>query len=90
MSDTTNTIIPVGNEVRGDITSCKIENQLIMTQRNSAFSITEYNTYAAYNVCDKRIINQYSVSDFTGMGLLYIAVGIIVFWIAVASMGDRY
>lgn len=89
MSDT-KTIIPVGGEVSGDITSCKIENQLLSTYRNSAWSITETNTYASYNVCSKKIISQYQVSEFTGSTLLYIVVGIIVLWIVVANVGDRY
>lgn len=33
----TNKSVIVGGDVQGNITSCKIENQLLSTHRNSAF-----------------------------------------------------
>jgi hypothetical protein len=68
--NTPQTVIVPGTNVEGNITSCKIENQLISTQRSSALSVTETNTYASYDVCSKEIISQYSVPQVTELGEL--------------------
>jgi hypothetical protein len=81
----TQTIIPVGNQVEGNITSCKIENQLIKIDKESIFSLSQLKTYAAYNVCDKEIINQYQVPE--GTSLLWGGIIVCLFFIAAILHG---
>jgi hypothetical protein len=92
MNTQTNTIIPVGNNVEGNITSCKIEEQKIQTNRNSVFSITQKDTYASYDVCSKQIIRTYDIPHFTGFGLFLglTAVFILCTIIATAMSKDSY
>ena len=76
----TNVLVPTANVI-GDVTACKIENQLISTERVSATSLQEVNTYVSYDVCSKQIIYQYQVPDITffgGMAILAGVVGIII------------
>lgn len=77
--DKTNVV--VGGNVQGDITSCKIENQLIKTEKASVWSIKEKNTYASYDVCSKKVISQYVVPEFTGTVIGYIFFVVILFFV---------
>lgn len=78
-----NTKVVVGGNVSGDITSCKIENQVIKVQIKSAFSLQQRTTYASYDVCSKRIINQYTNPEITGFGVFSLfMIGIFIFFIS--------
>jgi hypothetical protein len=76
-----NVLIPSAN-VEGNITSCKIENQLIKTDRASVFSVQEIETYATYDVCSKQIIQQYTIPSLAPAGDWLIA-----FAVAIAVVG---
>lgn len=73
-----------GSNVKGDITSCKIENQEIATARNSIWSWKETKTFVSYDVCNKQIIRQYDIPQWTasgGLGLLVsIFIGCLLLW----------
>ena len=76
-----NLLIPT-NKIEGDITSCKIENQVIFIRRDSPISLVEYTTYASYDVCSKEIINQYTVPSMTGVALIMgLSIALIFFMI---------
>ena len=76
----TQTIIPVGNDVQGDITSCKIDNAVLSISKNSALSLTERTTYASYNVCTKEVIQTYEVPNVTTFALVSpLVIGYLVF-----------
>ncbi len=78
--------VVVGGNVQGDITSCKIENQLIRTDKKSVFSLQELNTYASYDVCSRKIIDKYTVPSFTkNTFLLGGAILFLLFLIIVSS-----
>ncbi len=80
-----NTKVVVGGNVSGDITSCKIEQQAIKTDRKTVFTFTENTTYVAYDVCNKRIISQYTVPEWTIFGGLMFP--LIVFIVISAIAG---
>jgi len=67
-------LIVTNGEVKGDITSCKIENQLKKVQRDSLTSVSEKNTYISYDVCSKSVVDEYTVPSFTGVGFIILAV----------------
>ena len=80
-------IILGGGNIQGNITSCKIENQIIRIDKKSAFSPIQYTTYASYDVCSRQVIERYVVpetNDFfgfiliVGIASLLIILGIIV------------
>jgi len=83
------TIIPVGNQVEGDITSCKIENQVISVQKLSAFSIQKRTTYASYDVCSKQIIQQYTIPEINDFGVMVIFIITICIVISLISWINR-
>ncbi len=66
-------IVPVGNEVAGDITNCKIENVILSINRSSAFSLRQTVSYASYDVCTKEIIQIYDVPEQTEFCAVVIA-----------------
>jgi len=78
--DNTQTIIVPGSKIEGDITSCKIEQVLKSIDKKSAFSLRQTSTYMTYDVCNKQIIAEYKVPEFTsfsGLPLLIIAIFVI-------------
>lgn len=77
-------VIPTGN-VNGNITSCKIENQLIRIDRGSAVSLIEIQTRASYDVCSKQIIERYSVQELTGVAFV-VGVMCVLTFITIMNM----
>lgn len=78
-----NNVIVGSENIEGNITSCKIENQLKLVKKNSAFSIQQTSTYMTYDVCNKHTIAEYTVPEFTGMAppvlmFLVVFVGMVV------------
>lgn len=72
--------IIVGSEnIKGDITSCKLETAQISLDKESAWSLRETKTYQTYDVCSKAVISEYEVESFTGLASIGLFVGIIFF-----------
>ena len=86
--DTQSTVV-VGGNVQGDITSCKVEDVVVAVSRKSAFSFTEVNKHQSYNVCTRQLIKEYDVPSITGMGLLGVAAGIVLFIVIIGSLLNR-
>lgn len=63
-------VVATNAAVEGNITSCKIEQQLFKVERSSSLSFSERNTYISYDVCNKQILETYSVPSFTGFGFV--------------------
>lgn len=82
-------IILAGNNIEGNITDCKIENQIIKVEKNSVFSLQQKRTYASYDVCTKEIIHQYVIPEFTGFALIGAFLVIVIFTIAIVAWFDR-
>ena len=61
-------VLAVSENMKGDITSCKIENQLVGIERASIFSLKEVETRIAYDVCSKQVVREYSVPTVTVFG----------------------
>ena len=86
-------IIPASDQIVGDITSCRIENQVLIIDKSSAISLTEKTTYIAYDVCNKEILSTYTVPSITGLGfLLSFLMGAIILFIfgAILEGNSRY
>lgn len=79
-----NVVIPTNN-LEGNITSCKIENTLIKSERDSIFSFKEMNTYQSYDVCSKQIIQTYVKPEMTIFGFSMIVVLFIVAYFIIVS-----
>lgn len=74
----TNNIIASSPNIQGDITQCKIETALINTERDSAFSFNELNTYQSYNVCSKETLNTFTVQEITNLGVFGFLIPLIL------------
>ena len=72
----TQTIIVPGSKVEGNITSCKIEQVLKSVDKKSVFSFRQTSTYITYDVCNKQIIAEYKVPEFTSFGI-FLGVAIV-------------
>jgi hypothetical protein len=70
-------VVP-SSDVQGNITACQINQQLLSIQRQSAFSITELDTYITYDVCSKKVLAQYSVHDLTDFGTGFLTIGAFI------------
>ena len=83
----TNTVVVPTNGVEGNITSCGLDTANISTQRDSAFSFTEYNTYQTYNVCTGEVVKQYDVQGVTFFGgfVIFVLVIVLIFGVAGAA-----
>lgn len=69
-----------GSNVEGNITSCKIENQLIKVDRKSVLSPTEVKTYISYDVCNKQVINTYTLQEWRdGIGMVPLGIILALF-----------
>lgn len=84
----TNTIIPVGGNVEGNITSCGIDTKLISVQRDSAVSFFQGETYRSYSVCNGQEIATYTTHSFTGLGVLSCIVTVFFLVIIFAAWID--
>ena len=73
-----NTMIVPTNKVEGDITSCKIENQVLCVEKKSVLSFKQTTTYVSYDVCSKSIIQEYTIPEFTTFGFVMILFGLFV------------
>ena len=71
-------LVLADGQVKGDITSCKLENQKLSVKRDSLFSLREDTTYATYNVCTKEVVREYTTPAFTALGGGVIVLGICV------------
>ena len=84
------TIVLPTNNIEGNITICKIENQEVAVLKNTVFSVTEKHQYISYDVCNKQIIKEYTVPQFTGLGFIsmgiLIVVVVLVIWDAFDSL----
>jgi hypothetical protein len=67
----TQTIIVPGPKVEGNITSCKIEQVLKSIDKKSVFSLRQTSTYITYDVCNKQIITEYKVPEFTSFSVIF-------------------
>ena len=76
--DTQTIVVPTGGDVSGNITSCRIENQLVNVTRAGPWSLTEYNSYITYDVCSKKIISTYQLDSISGFGSLIVVLGIVL------------
>lgn len=74
----TQTIVVPSTNVEGNITSCKIENQLVNVTRAGPWSLTEYNSYVAYDVCSKKILSTYQVGEISGFGGVVVGASIVL------------
>lgn len=84
--------IPVvgAGQVKGDITSCRIETKMIKLEKNGIFSLTEKQHFISYDVCTKNVVESYSVPQLAGAGVLgmcFIAVLALASLIAWSSTG---
>ncbi len=83
MNDTTVKLVG-GSGVTGNITDCKIENQLKSITRNSKMSLGQENTYITYDVCNREVIGEYTVPTWTGTGVFLMAlISIIVVFVMI-------
>ena len=81
------TLIPASN-VEGNITSCKVENQVKTIKKDSVFSIQRTTTYMTYDVCNRQQIAEYQVPEFTGLGVWAGVAVIVVIVIILAIVAD--
>ena len=85
--------VVVGGEVKGDITSCKIENQTKSVHRDSVSSVTQTTNYISYDACSKTVLEEYSVPEPTGVGfIIFFALlfaGLVSFGGMIASFFDN-
>ncbi len=88
------TIVPVGNEVKGDITQCRIETVKKSVQRKGSLSLSQKENFVTYDVCTKQIVTEYSNSSLTGVGvvgaILLVGIAFTVILFVMASTLDRY
>lgn len=86
--------IPVvgAGQVKGDITSCRIETKMIKLEKNSIFSLTEKQHFISYDVCTKNVIESYSVPQLAGAGVIgmFFIVGVALASLIVLSSTGRY
>lgn len=81
-------ILPVNNEVQGNITDCKIETAQIKIDRESILSLTEIKTYQSYDVCTKKVINEYTVKEVSPVGFGWgLGLGVIILFLLVIVAG---
>jgi len=64
------TVIPVSGNISGDITACKIETVKDHISRKGALALKQDEHYIAYDVCTKKVINQYTTTSFTDITVL--------------------
>lgn len=88
----TNTVIPLGGNVQGDITSCKIETAKVSISKNGAFSVFQESNYQSYDVCTKEVVAEYVVPEFTGFGIAtpFIAILLILTILVAWGGGSSY
>ena len=87
------TIIPVGGNVVGNITDCKIENTLISIDKAWAGAMTQISTYRSYDVCSKQVIKDYAVQEITPNGIflgLFVAIIVIAIISGLCSSSSDY
>jgi len=77
----TNTIIPVGNSVQGDITSCEVDVVRTSVDRTSVLSFQQRETFQSYDVCTKQIVDEYDVPTLTGFGFTSVFIGIVFLFV---------
>lgn len=83
----------LSSNVKGDISSCKIENQMFRIRRDSVVSLVEYHDYISYDVCNESVLYEYSVPEFTVFSRLcfislMIAFSLIVFVCFIPKIED--
>jgi hypothetical protein len=87
-----NTIVPVGTDVKGDITNCKIETIKKSVDRKGSLSFTQKEHFVTYDVCTKQVVTEYQTSTITGGGftmiLLIVVVSVIVFLSLMSRFND--
>ena len=81
-------ILPIGGNVQGDITTCKIETAAVRKERDSAFSFTETTIYQSYDVCTRDVIETYGLDGLTFFGGTIIIVGMFLVGIILAAMAS--
>lgn len=81
------TVIPA-SEVEGNITSCKVENQVKSIQKESAWSFRQTSNYMTYDVCNKNVLAEYQVPEFTTFGLFMVITVPIILIITLAAIFD--
>jgi len=88
----TNAVAITNSELKGDVTSCKIETLKFSTERKGVFSPTQKITYQNYDVCTKNVVNTYSVPEINVgfIALLFtIALAICVGVLIICSIIDN-
>jgi hypothetical protein len=77
----TNVIVSSPN-LKGDITSCKLEQQEIRVDRKSVFSLQEKHTYVSYDVCNKQVVEQYTLPRWTDLAssIPMVIFGVVIVW----------
>jgi len=88
MPENANIIVPT-NEVQGNITNCKVEKVRINTKKDSVFSLKEINTYQIYNVCDKSVIREYSLPEFTNLSVIMLGMLFVILFIGILNIIKR-
>ena len=75
-----NTAIVPTNGVEGNITSCKIENQVKSVQQDSIWAYQKTTTYITYDVCNKNVVAEYSKPEivFGGVFLITLAAFVVI------------
>lgn len=81
-------VVAVSPNIEGEITSCKIENEVVNIDKTSAFSITQIKTYRSYDVCTKQTINEYPIQEFTAFSGFSLIFGAILLVIMLAIIVD--
>ena len=83
-------IVPTSN-VEGNITNCKIENQVLRVDRKNVLSLTEKTTYITYDVCNKEVLSEYTVPEITGTCFIgFLGIVILLFFVSVALSLTKY
>jgi hypothetical protein len=84
------TILVPANQIEGNITTCKIENQIKSVERKSAFSLTETKNYMTYDVCNRQVISEYSIPEITGAIIFPIFIIPIILMFIIGILSTRY
>ncbi len=90
--DKTNLVV-VGGNVKGDITSCTVQNQLLKLEKNSPWSYRQNSTYITYDVCSKKVLATYKVPEFTAFGVglnLLISALVLLVLVGIISSSDSF
>ena len=79
----------VGGEVKGDITSCKIESKVVAVDRKGLFSFSQKQTNVSYDVCNKQIVKEFVTPAFTSFGFIVTGFGLFAILIILVALWNE-